>query len=182
MPVPVWNLTCWVAFLFLVLPAQKYSGWQSLRGCMLWQGKKSFVPLPNAEKAESRGGSLCYPKKSTVWRSGSLLQVGFGTNTENQVLELHVCLLKMGLLLLDESYLGQKKNEQFFNYLLLFGLEFFVVVMLFWWGFFVCFACFFLTQFHLPLFCFWYCALSQTIQQKCTQNPGIICSGSQSQL
>lgn len=73
---------------------------------MLWQGKKSFVPLPNAEKEESRGGSLCYPEKSTVWRSGSLLQVGFGTNTENQVLELHVCLLKTGLLLLDKSYLG----------------------------------------------------------------------------
>jgi len=52
---------------------------------MLRKGKKSFVPLPNAEKPERRGGSLHCPEKSTVWRPGSLLQVGFGTKTENQV-------------------------------------------------------------------------------------------------
>lgn len=50
---------------------------------MLRRGKKSFVPLPNAVKPESRGGNL-YFQRNLQSGDQALLQVAFGTNTEDQ--------------------------------------------------------------------------------------------------
>lgn len=50
---------------------------------MLRRGKESFVPLPNAVKPESRGGSLCCQRNLQSGDQANL-QVGFGTNTEDQ--------------------------------------------------------------------------------------------------